>query len=150
MKKGFTLIEMMLVVAIVGILLVLFIPRITKSMDRSRERATMKNLKSIKLALDQYAEQPDGSYFYPATKEEAKEVLEASFSDGIVPKAVLRISSSVPVLNTCYVTGSPTDIPISGGGGWVLINAGTFKGNVYINSTENSLEGSPYTTYSCW
>ncbi|MBU1261957.1 type II secretion system GspH family protein [bacterium] len=150
MKKGFTLIEMMLVVAIIGVLLVLLIPRVTRSMDKARERATAKNLKSIKLALDQYGEEPDGSFAYPTTKEQAKEILEKAFTDGVVPRAVLRIGAGVVTSNECYVTDDVSNIPVFGGGGWVLITTGSYTGNVYINSTKNNLEGNPYTTYSCW
>ncbi|MDI6752616.1 MAG: type II secretion system protein [bacterium] len=149
MKKGFTLIELMLVVAIIGILLVLFLPRATRMMDKSRERTTARNLKSIKLALDQYCEQSDGAYAYPETGESFKEILEQGFPDGIVPRAVLRMGA-VDASNACYVVGSPTDIPISPEGGWVLINAGPYRGNIYINSTDNDTNKNPYTTYSCW
>ena len=149
MKKGFTLIEMMMVVAIIGILLALLIPRITRTMDKSRERATAKNLKSIKLALDQYCEEPDGSFAYPTTTPEAEEILKEKFPDGVVPRAVLRTGAPA-ASNICYVTGSLTDIPVQPEGGWVLITSGPYRGSVYINSTENNLEGNPYTTYSCW
>lgn len=149
MKKGFTLIELMVVVTIIGILLVMLIPRITRTMDRSRERATQKNLKNIKLALDSYCEAADGDYNYPTSSTTFKDILNEKF-DNEIPRTVLRIGSGIPASNECYVTGSVTDIPVEKEGGWVLITSGPQRGNVYINSTASDINGDFYTTWPCW
>lgn len=54
MKKGFTLIELLIAIVIIGILLTIVIPKITESIDRSRENSTRANLGNLKTALSMY------------------------------------------------------------------------------------------------
>jgi prepilin-type N-terminal cleavage/methylation domain-containing protein len=59
-KRGFTLIELMIVVAIIGILLAIAVARIQLMIDRTREKTTFMNLRNIKLAVMMYADTPTG------------------------------------------------------------------------------------------
>jgi general secretion pathway protein G len=59
---GFTLVEMLLVVAIIGILAALVIPKIAGTTDKSRNTAAMADIKGgIKTAIDRY-EIDNGKY----------------------------------------------------------------------------------------
>lgn len=61
-SHGFTLVEMMLVVAIIGILAALVIPRIAGKSEEAKETAAMADIKGgIKSAIDQY-EVDNGRY----------------------------------------------------------------------------------------
>jgi type IV pilus assembly protein PilA len=63
-RKAFTLVELMIVVAIIGILAGIAIPRYMNFVRRSREGATKGNLGAIRSALNIYYSDMDG--FFPA------------------------------------------------------------------------------------
>ena len=61
-KKGFTLIELMIVVAIIGILAAIAIPKFADLIRKSNEGATKGNLGSVRSAVSIYYGEMEGSY----------------------------------------------------------------------------------------
>ncbi|MDO9541238.1 MAG: prepilin-type N-terminal cleavage/methylation domain-containing protein [Kiritimatiellia bacterium] len=55
MKKGFTLVEIMIVVAIIGLLAAIAIPSFMRARTTSQQNACINNLRQIEGAKDQYA-----------------------------------------------------------------------------------------------
>ncbi|MBU0713913.1 MAG: prepilin-type N-terminal cleavage/methylation domain-containing protein [Verrucomicrobia bacterium] len=55
MKKGFTLVEIMIVVAIIGLLAAIAIPSFMRARLTSQQNACINNLRQIEAAKDQYA-----------------------------------------------------------------------------------------------
>ena len=64
-SKGFTLIELMIVVAIIGILAAIAIPRFANLIDRARQARTQGNLGSVRSAMAIHYGTNDG--VWPAT-----------------------------------------------------------------------------------
>ena len=80
--RGFTLIELMVVIVILGILAGLIIPRIMSRPDEARQSKAMIQIESLETALKLY-KLDNGSY--PSTEQGLQALVEAP-SVGNLPK----------------------------------------------------------------
>jgi prepilin-type N-terminal cleavage/methylation domain-containing protein len=61
-SKGFTLIELMIVVVIIGILAAIAIPNFISMQDRAKEGSVKANMHTLQLAVEDFAVQTNGVY----------------------------------------------------------------------------------------
>ena len=142
--KGFTLIELMIVVAIIGILAAIAIPRFAQMLEKSREGATKGNLGSIKSAASIYYGDMEG--VWPTTLNAFSVYAFSRYLDNLSPVKVT--GSFVPMSvapNTNNVTMTTmSSVPTASSKGWMYDSS---IGNVYVNSTVRDSKSIPYSFY---
>src|ERR1700685_3583171 len=80
-KKGFTLIELMIVVAIIGILAAIAIPQFANLVAKSQEGACKGNLGTLRSALSIYYGDTEG--FYPVDNFNGSLIPSSKYLQGI-------------------------------------------------------------------
>jgi prepilin-type N-terminal cleavage/methylation domain-containing protein len=137
-SRGFTLIELMIVVAIIGILSAIAIPRFAGLLRKSSEGASKGNLGTIRSALSIYYGDMEGQFPESLTAL----TIGTKYMGTLMPLAK----------SPNYHTDSSTERMASSsndGGGWLYNNVtgDPFLGHVAVNCTHTDTKSSIWTTY---
>src|SRR5687768_15087980 len=83
-QKGFTLIELLVVIAIIGILAAIAIPNLLTAMQRSKQKRTMADIRSVAVALEAYGTaHQNEDYPSGATVEELRPHLQPTYAKSL-------------------------------------------------------------------
>ncbi len=140
-RKGFTLIELMIVVAIIGILAAVAIPKFADLINKSKEGATKGSLGAIRSAMTVYYGDAEGTY-----PTDTLASLSPRYLAEIPPAKVPPTGESSTVR---VVTASGTVITPGSDIGWGYVNnsAVTQWGTVIVDGGKTDSKGNAWSTY---
>lgn len=150
-KNGFTLIELMIVVAIIGILAAIAIPKFAELIKKSKEGALKGTLTSVRSALRVYY--ADNEAIYPAGAAGANITY---LQTALVPKYLnewpsIRVAPYHPETDTVDAIsgGDPADADASDDGEWVYVSdSGSDEwGRINIECYHTDLKGEVWSTH---
>jgi general secretion pathway protein G len=143
-SAGFTLIELMIVVAVIGILAAIAIPRFGEMVEKSKEGQTKGNLNSIHSALMIYYGDQKG--VWPSTLNTYASFSFSQYLDNVNPVKV----TGYYVKNSTNPSGVQVSMTVNAGAptgsgvGWLYDSA---NGQTYVNSTLKDSKNLPYSFY---
>jgi general secretion pathway protein G len=126
-EAGFTLVELMIVLAIISVLLLLAVPRYTAAIRSAREAALKTDLQTMRAAIDSYT----------MDKQKAPQALDDLVQDGYlkaIPEDPMTHSKEtwVPDTSDAMYSIDQTDPGIT---------------DVHSGSEETGSDGQPYSTW---
>ena len=135
-KKGFTLIELMIVVAIIGILAVIAIPQYIKYVKRARTSEALDHVKMVYMSLADWYANPDlGNGTFAASAAAVARTGGLGFSSHFPQEADWWDNND---LNYAYTVASTTG---PGGGTVPLVTATAINADAVFGSVVRSLAG---------
>jgi prepilin-type N-terminal cleavage/methylation domain-containing protein len=144
-EQGFTLIELMIVVAIIGILAALALPKFAQLVEKSREAATKGNINSVQSAVSIYYGDTEG--LYPDYLETTAAYTMSRYLDKMpsvkathsgIGFGTTESPSGTKVVYSANEAIAATDV------GWLYNNG---DGKIFINTIATDSKGLPYSTY---
>ena len=162
LQSGFTLVELMIVVAIIGVLAAVAIPKFADMLEKSREGATKGNLSAIRSAVSNYYADQQG--VYPLTLDTQTGTQGGVAYTGFQPNYIDNLPAvKVTAKNTANTDNgkgpgvgnsagvftygnwtTPAFAASSLGKGWKYNSS---SGDVWVNSAMKDMAGKSYTVY---
>jgi prepilin-type N-terminal cleavage/methylation domain-containing protein len=142
--QGFTLIELMIVVAVIGILAAIALPKFAQMLEKSREGGTKGNLNSIHSAVAIYYGDQNG--VWPTTLSTYSTYAFSQYLDtiGAVKVSGVYVAGAISPAGSLVSMTSQSNVPTGSGTGWLYDST---AGEVYVNSTVKDSKQLPYSFY---
>ena len=142
-SKGFTLIELMVVIVILGILSAVIAPRIPQFVDKAREGRTKGNLATLRSTLNIYYSDNEG--VYPV----------GSPADALIPKYLKKVPvcetvktghAKLETINTA-INANAAGTGDTGNWGYEETSTAAAWGDLWVECSHSDLSGNQWTSY---
>jgi len=142
-KPAFTLIELMIVVAIIGVLAAIAIPKFSALLDKSKEGSTKGALASVRTAIKVYYSDNNGVY---PTDDLSSLLVDGRYLN-VIPAA--RIPFTTHPRSANVATAGSRAAMITDAGGWAYVNDSSDPGwgSFAVNCSHRDSGGSGWSRY---
>lgn len=142
-RKAFTLIELMVVVAVIGILAVISIPKFSDLIDKSKEGYTKGALSTLRSAVAVYYADNQGRY--PA--DDLASLLASHKYINSLP--IVKIPRTPHLIINTVTPGASTSTFITDTGGWAYVNneADLGWGQLAVNCSHLDIKGDDWSLF---
>lgn len=145
--RGFTMIELMLVVAILGIVTAIAVPKFADLITKSQESSLKGNLGSIRSAIVIYYSAAEG--YYPNNITDlaplSGTVYLAEVPIGTIPAVAKQSNPGHEASDEVELGDGTNPDDEAGGEVWYYVNTGANTGLVFVNCTHRGTSGTVWT-----
>ncbi len=141
-KNGFTLVELLVVIGIIGIIVAIAVPKYINLLEKANLAATIGNLSAIRAAVSIYY----ATYleFPRSINHQDEPKFRENLTDIPYVKSKYPYGIDSPYGNSVAVSINANEVPAIKGHGWFYNKS---DGKVYINSIANDIKGNIYSSY---
>jgi len=162
--KGFSLIELLIVITIIGILAVVFLPKITSGPERARDAQRVSDVADIANAVEMVAQDNDGAYpdtsgAWTALTDSNFTPVAAQFDNNTIPQDPQSTNAVGPVASPFATTGAyyyrdyldgfiiVADTETDKYSDGYLVGSALFSGPTFTDATNETGEDNVYVYY---
>ena len=141
LRRGFTLVELLIVIIIIAVLAAVAIPKFASSSGRSKDSSLKSNLKIVRNAIEMFRADTG---LTPATLADL--AATTAPSGGGLNNSATATPFPTGSFRGPYIQAVPVD-PVSGTSLTYTVTAGASFGKVAPSATGNDTDGNAYTGY---